>query len=41
MAAGALGLGLGSAIYKPGDDAGIVEGKAQALVAAVHAYRHS
>ena len=37
LAAGALGLGVGSAIYKPGDDARIVEGKAQAMVAAVNA----
>ena len=41
IAAGALGLGIGSAIYKPGDDARIVERKAQALVAAVGAYRNS
>jgi 2-dehydro-3-deoxyphosphogalactonate aldolase len=41
MAAGALGLGIGSAIYKPGDDARIVERKAQALAAAVGAYRNS
>ncbi len=40
MAAGALGLGVGSAIYKPGDDARAVEAKAQALVAAVRAYRN-
>jgi 2-dehydro-3-deoxyphosphogalactonate aldolase len=39
MAAGALGLGVGSSIYKPGDDARTVEAKAQALVAAVHAYQ--
>jgi 2-dehydro-3-deoxyphosphogalactonate aldolase len=39
MAAGALGLGVGSSIYKPGDDAGIVEAKARALVAAVCAYK--
>ena len=39
MAAGALGLGVGSSIYKPGDDARVVEGKAQALVAAVYAHR--
>ena len=39
MAAGALGLGVGSSVYKPGDDAGIVEAKARALVAAVRAYR--
>lgn len=37
LAAGALGLGVGSSIYKPGDDARIVEAKAQALVAAVNA----
>lgn len=40
MAAGALGLGVGSSIYKPGDDAGVVEKKARALVAAVGAYRN-
>ncbi len=40
IAAGALGLGVGSAIYKPGDDARAVEAKAQALVAAVRAYRN-
>src|SRR6202050_397574 len=34
MAAGALGLGVGSSIYKPGDDAPTVEAKATALVAA-------
>jgi 2-dehydro-3-deoxyphosphogalactonate aldolase len=39
LAAGAVGLGIGSAIYKPGDDARIVESKAQALMAAVRAYR--
>jgi 2-dehydro-3-deoxyphosphogalactonate aldolase len=39
MAAGALGLGVGSSIYKLGDDARTVEAKAQALVAAVRAYR--
>jgi 2-dehydro-3-deoxyphosphogalactonate aldolase len=38
MAAGAQGLGVGSSIYKPGDDARTVEGKAQALVAAVRAW---
>jgi 2-dehydro-3-deoxyphosphogalactonate aldolase len=38
MAAGAAGLGVGSAIYKPGDDARMVEAKAQALMAAVRAY---
>lgn len=40
MAAGALGLGVGSSLYKPGDDATIVERKAQVLVAAVSAYRN-
>jgi 2-dehydro-3-deoxyphosphogalactonate aldolase len=37
--AGARGLGVGSAIYKPGDDAQMVEEKAQDLLAAVRAYR--
>jgi 2-dehydro-3-deoxyphosphogalactonate aldolase len=41
MAAGAQGLGVGSSIYKPGDDARTVEAKAQALVAAVHTYQNS
>ena len=41
MAAGALGLGVGSSIYKPGDDARIVEAKAQALIAAVEAYQET
>jgi 2-dehydro-3-deoxyphosphogalactonate aldolase len=40
MAAGALGLGVGAAVYKPGDDARTVEAKAQALMAAVRAYRN-
>jgi len=35
LAAGAQGLGVGSSIYKPGDDAATVEAKATALVAAV------
>jgi 2-dehydro-3-deoxyphosphogalactonate aldolase len=35
MAAGALGLGVGSSIYKPGDNVQVVEAKANALVAAV------
>jgi 2-dehydro-3-deoxyphosphogalactonate aldolase len=39
MAAGALGLGVGSSVYKPGDDARVVEAKARSLVAAVHAYK--
>jgi 2-dehydro-3-deoxyphosphogalactonate aldolase len=40
MAAGALGLGVGSSIYKVGDDAAVVEAKARALLAAVRAYRN-
>jgi 2-dehydro-3-deoxyphosphogalactonate aldolase len=40
MAAGALGLGVGSSIYKAGDDAAVVEAKGRALVAAVRAYRN-
>ena len=40
MAAGALGLGVGSSIYKPGDDARAVEVKARSLVAAVKNYRN-
>jgi 2-dehydro-3-deoxyphosphogalactonate aldolase len=40
MAAGALGLGVGSSIYRPGDDAAVVEAKGTALVAAVRAYRN-
>jgi 2-dehydro-3-deoxyphosphogalactonate aldolase len=40
MAAGALGLGVGSSVYRPGDDAAVVEAKARALVAAVRAYRN-
>jgi 2-dehydro-3-deoxyphosphogalactonate aldolase len=39
MAAGAGGFGIGSSIYKPGDDARIVAAKAEALVAAVQACR--
>lgn len=38
-AAGAGGFGIGSAIYKPGDDARAVAAKAKALVDAVQAYR--
>jgi 2-dehydro-3-deoxyphosphogalactonate aldolase len=34
LAAGATGFGIGSSIYKPGDSAAVVAGKAQALVAA-------
>jgi len=40
MAAGALGLSVGSSVYRVGDDAAVVEAKARALVAAVHAYRN-
>jgi 2-dehydro-3-deoxyphosphogalactonate aldolase len=40
MAAGALGLGVGSSIYKAGDDATVVEAKAMALAAAMRAYRN-
>jgi hypothetical protein len=32
-------LVTGSSVYKPGDDARIVEAKARALVAAVRAYK--
>jgi 2-dehydro-3-deoxyphosphogalactonate aldolase len=39
MDAGAFGLGVGSSIYQPGDDARAVEVKGQALLAAVRAYR--
>jgi 2-dehydro-3-deoxyphosphogalactonate aldolase len=39
MAAGALGLGVGSAVYKPGDVARTVEANAKALMAALRAYR--
>jgi 2-dehydro-3-deoxyphosphogalactonate aldolase len=37
LTAGALGVGVGSSVYKPGDDARMVEGKARSLVAAVYA----
>jgi 2-dehydro-3-deoxyphosphogalactonate aldolase len=40
MAAGALGLGVGSSIYRVGDDAAAVEAKGRALMAAVQAYRN-
>jgi 2-dehydro-3-deoxyphosphogalactonate aldolase len=40
MAAGALGLGVGSSIYMAGDNAAVVEAKARALLAAVRAYRN-
>ncbi len=39
MAAGAGGFGIGSSIYKPGDDARSVAAKAEALVAAVRVSR--
>jgi len=39
MSAGAQGVGAGSSIYQPGDDAAIVQTKAQALVDAVLAYK--
>jgi 2-dehydro-3-deoxyphosphogalactonate aldolase len=39
MTAGALGLGVGSSIYKPGDDARAVGRKAQALQAALQDWR--
>ena len=38
-AAGANGFGVGSSIYKPGDDAQTVAAKAQALINAVRACR--
>ena len=40
LSAGAQGLGVGSSIYKPGDDARAVEVKARSLVAAVKNYRN-
>jgi 2-dehydro-3-deoxyphosphogalactonate aldolase len=39
MAAGALGFGAASSIYKPGDDATRVAGKAAALIAAVREFQ--
>jgi 2-dehydro-3-deoxyphosphogalactonate aldolase len=39
MAAGALGVGAGSSIYKPGDTAAIIEAKATVLVNAFLAYQ--
>jgi len=41
MTAGASGLGLGSSLYKPGDDAETVERKAQALQSALRAWQSS
>jgi 2-dehydro-3-deoxyphosphogalactonate aldolase len=40
LSVGAQGLGVGSSIYKPGDDARAVEIKARSLVAAVTNYRN-
>jgi 2-dehydro-3-deoxyphosphogalactonate aldolase len=37
VAAGADGFGIGSALYKPGDDAGTVDERARAIVAAYDA----
>jgi 2-dehydro-3-deoxyphosphogalactonate aldolase len=37
LAAGAMGLGVGSSVYKPGDNAEAVEAKAKFLAAAVRA----
>lgn len=39
MSAGALGVGAGSSIYQPGDDAAKVEAKAKVLMDAVRSYR--
>jgi 2-dehydro-3-deoxyphosphogalactonate aldolase len=41
MTAGASGLGLGSSLYKPGDDAATVERKAKALQSALRAWQSS
>jgi 2-dehydro-3-deoxyphosphogalactonate aldolase len=41
MMAGALGVGVGSSIYKPGDTAAVVATKAKALVDAVRAHQSS
>jgi 2-dehydro-3-deoxyphosphogalactonate aldolase len=41
MAAGALGVGVGSSIYKPGDTPAVVATKAKALVDAVRAHQSS
>lgn len=41
MSAGAQGVGAGSSIYRPGDDADTVQAKAAALVSAMHPYRSS
>ena len=39
MGAGALGVGVGSSIYKPGDTAGSVAAKAKALMNALNEFR--
>ena len=39
MEAGALGVGVGSSIYKPGDTAGLVAAKAKALMDALNEFR--
>ena len=41
MMAGALGVGVGSSLYKPGDTAAVVEAKAEVLMDAVRAYQSS
>jgi 2-dehydro-3-deoxyphosphogalactonate aldolase len=41
MTAGARGIGVGSSIYKPGDDASLVEEKAKTLMDAVRACKTS
>ena len=39
--AGASGFGLGSALYRPGDDANTVTGKAMAFIAAINGLRQA
>lgn len=41
MVAGALGVGVGSSLYKPGDPPAVVEAKAKVLMEAVRAYLSS
>jgi 2-dehydro-3-deoxyphosphogalactonate aldolase len=41
MAAGALGVGVGSSIYKPGDAAAVVGAKAKALVDIIRVHQSS
>jgi 2-dehydro-3-deoxyphosphogalactonate aldolase len=41
MAAGALGVGIGSSIYKPGDTAALVRVKAQTLMDVLRVYQSS